>query len=391
MNQVVNRGASLQHLMDLLRVEGLSGRESKVATLVCKKLRAAGCQASWIKFDGVRRQLPGYEIGNLIVKLPGTRRAPRRLFMGHLDTVPLCRGAEPVAKGNRITSKGETGLGADNRTACAALVSLAETLLKKKLPHPPITLLFTVGEEVGLHGAKHVSLRNLGNPAMGFNIDSGPADEVVIAATGAHRLYIDVYGRSAHAGMHPEHGISAMLIASRAIAYISERGYFGKIAKGGKKGTSNVGAIEGGEATNQITDHVRLRAETRSHNLSFLKEITGVYRDSFTRAAKSVKNHKGQCGKVQIRIEEDYGPFKLKRTDAVVAETVAAVKQLGLKPKLVTVDGGLDANPMNVKGLPTVTLGAGQHGAHTVDEYVDIKEYLQGTELLVRLATIAGD
>jgi tripeptide aminopeptidase len=53
----------------------------------------------------------------------------------------------------------------------------------------------------------------------------------------------------------------------------------------------------------------------------------------------------------------------------------------------MSVDGGLDANYMNQKGIPTITLGAGQHHPHTVNEYVDIKEYITGCELALALAT----
>ena len=65
----------------------------------------------------------------------------------------------------------------------------------------------------------------------------------------------------------------------------------------------------------------------------------------------------------------------------------AAARRLGLEPSLVIGNGGLDANYMNAKGVPTVTLGAGQHNPHTVDEYVDIGEFLGGCRLLVELAT----
>ena len=50
-------------------------------------------------------------------------------------------------------------------------------------------------------------------------------------------------------------------------------------------------------------------------------------------------------------------------------------------------NGGLDANWLNSKGIPTVTLGAGQHNAHTLKEYVDIGEYLLGCKLALALAT----
>jgi tripeptide aminopeptidase len=222
---------------------------------------------------------------------------------------------------------------------------------------------------------------------MGFNIDGGDPRDITIGAIGADRWTVEVLGRSAHAGVHPEHGISAALIASKAIADVSARGFFGKIRKKGKRGTSNVGMLSGGEATNQVTDRVLIKGESRSHDRAFVEEITTTYRRAFERAARSVKNHKGQTGKIRFRASADYPAYTMDTREPVVALTRRTAKSLGLSPKLVKVDGGLDANYMNAKGLPTVSLGAGQHHPHTVDEYADLKEYYTGCGLLVALAT----
>lgn len=385
----VDEKRAIAHLMDLLAIEGLSGREGRVAEAVKKKLRAAGCKASWMTHDQANRRIPGdYEIGNLIVELPGTTAGDRLLFMGHMDTVPLCRGAQPVRRGGRIVAKGKTGLGADNRTAVACLVTLAETLLKRGLPHPPITLLFTVGEEVGLWGARFVRLADLGKPSMGFNIDGGKPAELALGALGADRWRAHVHGVSAHAGCHPDHGVSAALIASRAVADVAARGYFGKIVQGKRRGTSNVGSIRGGEASNQVTDYVLVTGESRSHDPKFVGRITETYRKAFERAARGVKNHKKKTGKVRFEAQTDYAPFRIPDDAPVARHAVAAAKSLRMKPELVSVDGGLDANYMNAKGLPTVTFGAGQHSPHTVDEYADVKEYIGGCRLAVALATL---
>jgi len=219
----INEKRALAHLMDLLRIEGLSGDEGRVAAEIKRKLVAAGCKSSWMKHDTAHTRIPkhagDYKIGNLIVKLPGTTKGDRRLFMGHMDTVPLCRGAVPVKKGKRIVSKGDTGLGADNRSAVACLVTTIETLLQKKLPHPPTTILFSIAEEVGLWGARTVRLADLGNPKMGFNVDSGAAATFVVGALGADRWEAHVHGISSHAGVHPDHGVSAALIATSARSF----------------------------------------------------------------------------------------------------------------------------------------------------------------------------
>ena len=77
----------------------------------------------------------------------------------------------------------------------------------------------------------------------------------------------------------------------------------------------------------------------------------------------------------------------MKSDSPVVRRTQDAVKELGLEPRLVIANGGLDANWLNRKGIPTVTLGAGQHNAHTLREYADIGEYLLGCERGLSLAT----
>jgi tripeptide aminopeptidase len=381
-----------QNLMDLLVLPGLSGQERKVADHLTARLISAGCDPSWIHEDDAHTRIPGeFEMGNLIVKLPGTVDGPRLMFSGHMDTVPLVRGAVPKREGDRIVPAGDTALGADNRTACAAILTLAELLLKENLPHPPITLLFTVGEEIGLWGAKEVSVEDLGNPEMGFNIDSGDPQEAIIGAIGAHRWTVTVKGKSAHAGVHPEHGISAALITAKAIAEFSAKGFFGKIEVGGKKGTSNIGSITGGEASNQVTDRMVITGESRSHHAEFLRTITSTIQTAFAEAAASVTDHKGNAGSIQFDCSEDYHSFRIPEDSPVVTATATACSQLGLTCTPKITDGGLDANFLNVKGIPTVTLGAGQHNPHTVDEYADLNEYRTCCRLLLCIVANASE
>ncbi len=384
----IDENRALDHLMDLLAIEGLSGREGKVAAAVREKLLAAGCEASWIGHDDANERIPGdYEVGNLIVDLPGTAAGPRKLLMGHMDTVPLCRGALPVRRNGRIEANGDTALGGDNRTSIGALVTAVETLLAQDVPRPPITVLMTVGEEVGLWGARTVDLGRLGHPELGFNIDSGEPRVLIVGATGADRWQVDIHGKSSHAGVHPEHGISAALIASRAVTDVAERGFFGKIELPAGSGASNIGRMAGGEASNQVTDHVFVSGESRSHDKAFLGRITAAWRDAFEEAARSVTSSEGQCGRVDFRADTDYEAFELPQDSPPVrlaAERVRSV--LGVEAEYLVANGGLDANYLNAKGLPTVTLGAGQHNPHTVDEYVDVREYLDGCRLIAAIA-----
>lgn len=384
-------GRALDHLMAFLGIEAMSGQEGPVCDEIRRRLVDAGCKASWIRHDNAHRRLKGtFTVGNLIVKIPGTFRAPRRMFLGHMDTVPLCRGAVPVRCGDRIVAKGATAVRADNRTAVAAVVAAAEVVLREKRPHPPLTLFFPIAEEIGLYGSKAVRPSDLGQPAMAFNLDSGDPNQIITGAIGATRWEADVRGRSSHAGMHPEDGVSAMLAAARAIETVAAKGFFGLIRKGKRAGTANVGIIRGGEATNQVTDHVFVRGECRSHDPKFLSVITAAHRRAFESAARSVRNVRGERGRVEFRTESDYAAFRLPDSHPAVRFACLAAKEQGLKPVTVRMNGGLDANPLTQKGIPTVTLGCGQHGAHSVDEFVDIPEYLAGCRLVLGLMTRAA-
>src|SRR6476659_4605243 len=139
------------------------------------------------------------------------------------------------------------------------LVALAETLIKNKLPHPPITLLFTVREESGLHGARELNPKELGDVAMCFNVDGRLASELLIGAVGQENWEVEITGKASHAGVAPEKGISATLVGSIAIAEARREGWFGKIVKPDGRGTSNVGIFGGkggttaaGDATNVV-------------------------------------------------------------------------------------------------------------------------------------------
>src|SRR5437764_9915182 len=137
----LNEDHALDRLMRFLAVEGITGCEEAIGKTVLADLVAAGVPANAIRFDRAHERIPlPTQTGNLIVTLPGTRPGPRRLFMTHLDTVPLCAGAVPLRKGKRIVAAGRTALGGDNRTGCACLATMLASLLGDKLPHPPMTV-----------------------------------------------------------------------------------------------------------------------------------------------------------------------------------------------------------------------------------------------------------
>lgn len=385
---------AVEALMRYLAIDRVTGEEAAISAAITEDLVRCGVPRANIRNDDAHTRIPvPTEVGNLIAELPGTVPGPRLMFSTHLDTVPLCRGAKPRREGNRIVSDGTTALGGDNGTGCAVLVALAKTLLDHKLPHPPITLLFTVREESGLHGAREMRAEELKGAAMGFNVDATHAHRLTVGAVGQTNWEAVVKGKAAHAGVAPDKGISSTLVASIALAEAHRAGWFGKVVKGEQQGSSNAGIFGGkdgkaaGDATNVVTDYARVVGEARSLDAAFAAAIAEGFRAAFEKAGGEVKDAGGDTAKVEFIAKTSYPPFKMDETTPAVQRAVRAAKSLGMEPTTELSRGGLDANWLVGHGVPTVTFGAGQAEIHTVHEYVDVEEFARGCRMAVAIAT----
>lgn len=385
--------AALDRAIELMAIPGKSGEERRVAETITRHLRKAGVPASAIVSDDAHRHTPyDGQVGNLVLTLRGTVRAPRRLLMAHLDTVPLCVGCRPVRKRGAVHSADpSTGLGADDRAGCAVVLTAALEIVRRRLPHPPLTFFWPVQEEVGLYGARFAKLSLLRKPRLAFNWDGGPAEKLTVGATGAYRMTIEISGLASHAGGAPEQGVSAITVAGLAIAELQRHGWLGDVHQGERHGTSNIGVIQGGAATNVVTDRVLLRAECRSHDPAFRREILTAFEQAFQQAAEGVRNAAGVPAKATVNSRLDYEAFRLDDREPCVLAAEAAIRQTGGRPYRAITNGGLDANWLTARGIPTVTLGCGQHNVHTTGEQLDIASFEQACRIALCLATATDE
>ena len=95
-------------------------------------------------------------------------------------------------------------------------------------------------------------------------------------------------------------------------------GWHGRIVKDGATGTSNIGVIDGGEATNVVTPHLAL-GRGASHDPQFRRQIVDAFQTAFQRAVATVKNDAGATGKLRFEAQLKYESFKLPDDDPAVA------------------------------------------------------------------------
>ena len=389
----IDKQAAIELVMELIAIPGGPGDETAVAARIKADLIKNGFATRNIRHDKANRhtRCPS-PTGNMIACLPGRgklRNAARRLLSTHMDTVPLCLGAVPLRKSkNRIVPAGNTALGGDNRSGCASILTAIRELHSSGCDHPPLTLLFTVQEEVGLSGAQHLDASLLRSPQLAINVDGGNPADLVIGAIGGRQWQADIHGIAAHAGCHPEDGASASNVFAIAHATLVADGWHGKVEQGRNRGTANIGSLGGGDATNVVMDRLQVTGECRSHSKSFLDRMMRTYENAFTKAAKQTKNASGQCAGVEFKVTNAYPSFTMSKRHPSVSAVVDALAVTRRRPNFRVIDGGLDANCLTaIHGIPSVTIGAGDHSPHTVNEYLDVPEYLDACRVLLQFAT----
>lgn len=384
---------AIADLMALLPIAGPPAQEGQVAAFLEGELRRLGIGSGQMAYDQAQLQSEyGGEVGNLIVQINGRLSGPRLMFSTHMDTVPDAVGCQPrldEENGRIVNDAAETALGGDNRLGCAVLLNLVRELMKLDGEHPPITLVFFVQEEVGLVGARGLDLSLLGEPAptMCFNLDGGYVEQVVTAVIGSQRFTIDIEGIPAHAGARPAAGVSAAMIAAMALAELQEKGWHGRIEKPAGIGTSNVGIVSGGQGSNVVMPHMHILAEARSHDPTFRQQIIGTWQAAFRRAASTLANRDGAYGAVSFGPGPTYEAFALSDNDPVVQKTLEGAALCGLPVRLVSNDGGMDANWIVGHGIPAVTIAPGQRNVHTTAEWIDLHDFERACQLIVAIAT----
>lgn len=379
----VDKKRAIDLVMQLMAVPGKSGNEQSIAETIIGYLKKHGVPDSAMAFDTAHKRSPhAGHCGNLIVKLPGDRKLPRLMLSAHMDTVPICVGCQPQQKGGLIRSANPaTGLGADDRAGCAAVIIATVEALEAGERLPPLTLGFFVQEEIGLHGSRFATVSKFGKPAMVLNFDGGNPYKMTVGATGGERMRIRMYGLNAHAGLAPEAGASAVHAAGLAIASLFQNKWLGAVKKQGRHGTSNIGVVSGGVATNVVADYAEVDAEARSHDNGFRSEIADAIENAFVVAAGKVKSTDGTTVRAEVERRVDYESFRLPEKSPAVELVGQAIAGLGAKPEEAVTNGGVDANWLVKHGLPTVTVGCGQRDVHTTKETLVIDDYLAACQI----------
>jgi tripeptide aminopeptidase len=380
---MINQERIKNLLLELVQIDSVSRKERDVAERIKKYCEEMGAT---VEIDDAGSKVGGNS-GNVIARFPGTIPGAEWIMMSaHMDTVVPGEGVKPVVEGDIIRSDGTTVLGGDDKSGCAVIIETIRCLQEQNIPHAPIEAVFSICEEVGLLGAKHVDTSKL-NSKYGLVFDSDDPGFLFTKGPSADHMEWKIYGLESHAGVAPEQGISAIRIAAEAIHNM-------KLGRIDEETTANIGVIEGGKATNITTNLVTLRGEARSHDDKKLEAQTAHMTKCFEdAAAKHEVTVEGVTTKARVEshVTREYSSMAVPDSSRVVQLVYQAAARLGQKVETLASGGGCDANIFNQRGIECANFGTGMRAIHTVKEWLDVKDMYASAEMTLEVLKVNGE
>lgn len=358
---MIDQDRLLATFLDLVRIDNPSTEEATIAAHVRGLLEA------------MQLTVEEDQIHNLLVRVPG--EGPPILLNAHMDSVAPCRGVRPVVADGFVRSSGDTVLGADDLAGVAAILEALRTARESGRPHRAVEALFTVQEEIGLRGAALFDTSKL-QAREGFTLDSsGEIGGITLGAPAQDSLYAMVTGKAAHAGIAPEQGVSAIIVAAQALAAMP----LGRIDP---ETTANIGIIKGGDATNIVPHYVELWGEARSHDQDKLVAQIQAMVAALEEAGRT------HGANVRIEISHRYDAYRLREDDPIVQRAAAAFQAMGVAPHYLISGGGSDVNVFAQRSLSIVNLSIGYRAIHSTDEHIAVADLARAAEVVARLLEV---
>jgi len=354
----INQERLLNTFLSLVRIDSPSGEEEAIAQHL-SEIFSALCLMT-------RRD----DAGNVIAYLDGQGEA--LLLNAHMDTVGQDRGIQPIVEDGIVRSDGTTILGGDDKSGIAVILEVVHVLQEQNLPHPPLEIALTVGEEIGLLGSKALDMSQF-QARQALVLDSGgPITNVVVSAPARDGLRAVIHGKAAHAGVNPEEGINAIVVAAEAIARMT----LGRIDE---ETTANIGLIQGGTAVNIVPERTEIEGEVRSRDED---KLTAQVR-AMTRALEEAANQHG--AEVDIEVNRSFSAFNLGDDSPLVQRVTRAAERLGWELFFTASGGGSDANVFNAGGLDALVISTGMTDVHTPQESIAVADMVRSAQFVLSI------
>jgi len=380
-------------------------KQLNLATLLSKELTALGAQGVRVsEFGIVYAMVPG--------NLPDNSKVPVVGLIAHMDTSPEVSGANvnaiihknyqggdivlpkdpsqvitvdknPVLKNligdDIITADGTTLLGSDDKSGCAEIMTMIDTLRQNpQIKHGTLAVAFTPDEEVG-GGIEKFDVKGFG-AQVAYTVDGETLGEISNETWSAKTATVTFKGRNTHPG-------TAKGIMVNALFAIAD--YLGRFPHDMLPETTadRVGFVHPYTGTLEV-EQSSLKILLRDFDVSGIDAKEKMLRDMAAQTQAKFPDVK-----ISVDIKENYKNMKegLKEFPELTDNAIEASKRAGLKPYIKPIRGGTDGARLTFEGLPTPNLFTGGENFHGKLEFNSRRGLEKTTETLINLVQIFAE
>ena len=365
----INEERLLKEFLEFVQIDSESRNEKAMGERLCQVLKELGLEPITDE-AGKTYDSNGF---NVFARLPG--EGEPMVLTAHMDTVVPGVGVKPEIRDGVVYSDGTTVLGGDDKSGICGILEAVRVILENNLPHRPAEIIFSIGEEGGMRGAKAFDYSQLKSRRAYVFDSSGEVGKVIVGAPGQIKVFAGVVGRRAHAGLAPEEGISAIQVMAKAIAKMN-------LLRIDQETTCNIGTIQAEYATNIVPERCSIIAEVRSRNLDKLNAQAAHIQACLQEACDEAG------ATLECELSTNYVSYHVPEDSGVVTDLLACIEKIGREPLVTLGGGGSDANIYNQKGIPSVVLGTGMTKVHTTSECIKIVNLNDTARLALALLTM---
>ncbi|ADV43674.1 peptidase T [Bacteroides helcogenes] len=275
-----------------------------------------------------------------------------------------------------IVTNGKTLLGADDKAGIAEIVSAVVYLQEHpEIKHGKIRIGFNPDEEIGL-GAHKFDVRQFGCE-WAYTMDGGEVGELEFENFNAASAKITFKGRNVHPGYAKNKMVNSVRVANRFITLLPAHetpehtegyeGFFHLIGIGGDVEQTTVSYI--------IRDHDRTHFEDRKKQMErWVAFINGEYGE----------------GTATLELHDQYYNMReqIEPVMHVIDVAFAAMKAVGVDPRVKAIRGGTDGAQLSFKGLPCPNIFAGGLNFHGRYEFVPVQSMEKAMNVIVKIAEL---
>jgi tripeptide aminopeptidase len=357
-------------LIELVGISSTTGHEEHIRLYLEKQLAHLGLR---VTTDVA---------GNLIGLLPASEesasiRSRPLMLNAHMDRVPPGLGHQPVLRDGVLYSDGTTNLGADDAAGIVIILEVLRQLIEHGLSHPPLVVVFTVQEEVGLVGASAFDSAAW-DAAEGIVFDNA-FEAGAVVSRGATYLAFDVEltGRTGHPGKDLYTTVSVIDIF-RDAAYPR-----GSLADDQTR--ILVSRIQAGSARNAVPAAAHIEGELRSHESPDARErYMLAIREAFEQAAQQ------HGGSASVTFIPHCASYSIDEHDPLLATYRAVLERRGealaMHPSFI----GSDTSAFRPR-VKTFTLSTGVMREHSTEEYVELASLHQIAQDTLQVLQLWGE